>query len=115
MAPPLDLSLTHGQVAWVLSRGLTPTAEVFDQIRNLRQLGVPFTKQELGMGRGNRIRYGVDHLIELGDALSGLRRGMTPHEDEPLLLKHRDELRQCYRDTLQQQPPAAFKAERRKS
>src|SRR5260370_39439402 len=115
MAPPLDLSLTHGQVAWVLSRGLTPTAEVFDQIRYLRQLGVPFTKQELGMGRGNRIRYGFDHLIELGVALFGLRRGMAPREVAALLLQHRDELRQCYRDTPARPPPDAFRSERVKS
>jgi hypothetical protein len=111
MAPPLDLSLTHGQVAWVLSRGLTPTAEVFDQIRYLRQLGVPFTKEELGIGRGNRIRYGFDHLIELGVALFGLRRGMAPREVAALLVKHRDELRHCYRDTLARLPLEAFKAE----
>jgi hypothetical protein len=111
MVPPLDLCLTHGQVAWVLSRGLPPTAELLDQLRYLRQLGVPFTKEELGVGRGNRIRYGFDHLIELGVALFGLRRGLMPREVAGLLVSHRDELRQNYRDTLAKLPPEAFKAE----
>jgi len=49
-------------------------------LRYLRQLGVPFAKEELGGGHGNRIRYGFDHLIELGVALFGLQRGMAPRE-----------------------------------
>ena len=63
---PLDLSLTHGQVAWALARGQQPSDQLIDQLRYLRQLGVPFSKHELGGGRGNRIRYGFDQLIELG-------------------------------------------------
>jgi hypothetical protein len=35
---------------------------------------------ELGGGRGNRIRYRFDHLIELGVAVFGLQRGLTPRE-----------------------------------
>jgi hypothetical protein len=111
MDAPLDLSLTHGQVAWVLSRGMPPSRELHDQLRYLRQLGVPFTKYELGMGSGNRIRYGFDHLIELGVALFGLRRGMAPREVAGILVNHRDELRQCYRDTLAALPAQAFEAE----
>src|SRR5215831_12019840 len=93
MIPALDLSLTHGQVAWVLGRGQPPSAQLHDQLRYLRQLGVPFSKQELGGGRGNRIRYGLDHLIELGVALFGLQRGMTPREVAGILVDHRAELR----------------------
>jgi hypothetical protein len=97
---PLDLSLTHGQVAWVLARGQQPRALLLDQLRYLRQLGVPFSKEELGGGRGNRIRYGFDHLIELGVALFGLQRGMAPREVAEILVEHRVELRRCYRDTV---------------
>jgi hypothetical protein len=37
------------------------------------------SQQELGGGRGNRIRYGFDHLIELGVALFGVERGARLH------------------------------------
>ena len=35
------------------ARGQPPTALLLDQLRYLRQLGVPFSKPELGGGRGN--------------------------------------------------------------
>jgi len=106
-----DLSLTHGQVAWALARGQQPTAMLTDQLRYLRQLGVPFSRHELGGGRGNRIRYGFDHLIELGVALFGLQRGMTPREVAGILVEHRAELRRCSRDILAALPASAFEAE----
>jgi hypothetical protein len=55
-------------------------------LRYLRQLGVPFSKAELGAGSGNRIRYGFDHLIELGVAVFGLERGMRPREVARILI-----------------------------
>jgi hypothetical protein len=109
MASPL--SLTHGQVAWVLARGQQPNALLLDQLRYLRQLGVPFSKEELGGGRGYRIRYGFDHLIELGVALFGLQRGMAPREVVRILVEHRVEFRRLYRDTVTALPPGAFEAE----
>ena len=110
MVFPTDLSLTHGQVAWALARGQQPTAIQIDQLRYLRQLGVPFSKHELGGGSGNRIRYGFDHLIELGVALFGLQRGMAPREMAGILVEHRAELRRCYRDIVAALPVAAFEA-----
>jgi hypothetical protein len=111
MSSPLDLSLTHGQVAWVLARGRPPNAQLLDQLRYLRQLGVPFSQKELGGGRGNRIRYGFDHLIELGVALFGLQRGITPREVAGILVDRRVEFRRLYRDILAGLSPAAFEAE----
>jgi len=111
MSCPLDLSLTHGQVAWVLARGQPPSQLLLDQLRYLRQLGVPFSREECGSGRGNRIRYGLDHLIELGVALFGLERGMKPREIAGLLVDHRAEFRRCYRDALAAMAPFAFQAE----
>ena len=111
MIADLQLSLTHGQVAWTLSRGLPPTQELLDQLRYLRQLGVPFTKDELGGGRGNRIRYGFDHLIELGVALFGLRRGIRPREMASILIDRRDEFRRLFRDVLTALPAGSFEAE----
>jgi len=111
MIAPTELSLTHGQVAWALARGQPPTALLLDQLRYLRQLGVPFSKSELGGGRGNRIQYGFDHLIELGVALFGLQRGMAPREVAGILVEHRAELRRCFRDIAAALPAAAFEAE----
>ena len=62
----------------------------------------------LGGGRGNRIRYGFDDLIELGVAVFGLQRGMAPREVAGILVGHRAELRRCYRDTLATLSPSAF-------
>jgi hypothetical protein len=108
---PLDLSLTHGQVAWALARGQPPSDQLIDQLRYLRQLGVPFSKAELGAGSGNRIRYGFDHLIELGVAVFGLERGMRPREVAKILVDHRAEFRRLYRDTVAALPEDAFTAE----
>lgn len=101
------LSLSHGQVAWALSRGLPPPPELLDQLRYLRQLGVPFERGELGMGRGYRVRYRFDHLIELGIALFGIRRGMAPREIATLLVTNRAQLREAYRRAWAEQPAAA--------
>ena len=111
MVSPLDLSLTHGQVAWALARGEPPSAQLIDQLRYLRQLGVPFSKAEPGSGSGNRLRYGFDHLIELGVGVFGLERGMRPREIAQILVDHRAELRRCYRDTVATLPECAFEAE----
>src|SRR6516164_2236093 len=111
MVSPLDLSLTHGQVAWALARGEPPSAQLIDQLRYLRQLGVPFSKAEPGSGSGNRLRYGFDHLIELGVGVFGLERGMRPREIAQILVDHRAELRRCYRDTVAALPESAFEAE----
>ena len=111
MIAPTELSLTHGQVTWALARGELPAALLIDQLRYLRQLGVPFSKSELGGGRGNRIRYGFDHLIELGVAVFGLQRGLTPREVAGIVVEHRAELRRCYRDILAALPASVFEAE----
>src|SRR5215467_9029336 len=103
MDSPLNLSLTHGQVVWSLARGQPPSRQLLDQLRYLRQRGVPFCKQELGGGTGNRVHYGFDHLIELGVAVFGLQRGMTPHEVAAILVP--------YRDVLATLPENAFEAD----
>ena len=108
---PIDLSLTLGQVAWALARGRPPSEQLIDQLRYLRQLGVPFSKAELGAGSGNRIRYGFDQLIELGVAVFGRERGMRPREIAGMLVDHRAEFRRFYRDTLAALPEEAFTAE----
>jgi hypothetical protein len=36
---PIDLSLTHGQVAWALARGQRPSDQLIDQLRYRRATG----------------------------------------------------------------------------
>jgi hypothetical protein len=112
MPKPLPkLSLTHGQVAWAISLGRQPEQRLLDQIRYLRRLGVPFEESELGTGRGNRVRYRFDHLIELGLGVAALRRGMAPKDITGLLVKQRKALRRFYREAYLDQPDAALNAD----
>ena len=74
--PHLDLAI--GQVAWILSFGKTATNQTLDQLRYLRSVGIPFTKEELGGGRGNRLRYSYYHLIETGVALFSMNLNIKP-------------------------------------
>jgi len=110
-----DLSLSHGQVLWALARGRHPEPTMADQVRYLRQLGVPFRPAELGRGRGNRLRYRYAHLIELGVALFALRRGLKPREIATLLVGKRKRLREIYRKAWCDQPEAAVASEWAKS
>jgi hypothetical protein len=112
MPKPLPkLNLSHGQAAWAISLGRPPEQKLLDQIRYLRQLGIPFEESELGMGRGKRVRYRFDHLIELGLGVDALRRGMTPKDITGLLVKQRKELRRFYREAYLGQPDAALNAD----
>jgi hypothetical protein len=70
---------------------------------------VPFGTDDLRVGSGNRISYRFEHLIELGLALFGLRRGLKPKDIAGMLVKNRSQLRQLYRQAFQQQPEAALK------
>ncbi len=106
-----SLNLTHGQVLWALARGRPPERRLVDQVRYLRLLGLPFRQGELGAGRGNRMRYGYGHLIELGVAVWALERGMRPQEVAKLLVERRKYLRQLYDRAFAEQPDAAIDEE----
>jgi hypothetical protein len=90
---------------------MAPSPPLLDELRYLRQLGVPFTEAELGGGRGNRITYGYDHLIETGVAHFGMQRGMRPREIATYLVEHRNRLHLTYRKALREQPEGATEAE----
>lgn len=102
------LRLSHGQVAWALSLGRPPDEKLLEQLRYFRQLGIPFDKSELGVGRGHPVRYGFDHLIETGVALFGLRRGMKPREVARFLTAERKSLRRYYRQAYLAMPEDAL-------
>jgi len=105
------LSLSHGQVLWALSHGMLASQDTVDQVRYLRLLGVPFGTDDLGVGSGKRISYRFEHLIELGLALFGLRRGLRPKDIVGMLTKNRAQLRRLYRQAFQEQPEGALKAD----
>jgi hypothetical protein len=103
-------NLSHGQVLWTLGRGTLPDSRLVDQVRYLRLLGVPFRKAELGKGRGNRLLYHYEHLIELGVGVWALERGMKPQEVANFLIGQRKYLRQLYVRTFLKQPEKAIDA-----
>jgi hypothetical protein len=105
------LNLSHGQALWALSRGMPASQDTVDQVRYLRLLGVPFGTEDLRIGSGYRIGYRFEHLIELGLALFGLRRGVKPKDIAGMLTKNRAQLRRLYRQALEEQPQAALNAE----
>jgi len=109
------LSLTHGQVLWAVSRGSTPNRRLVDQLRYLRRLGVPFRKGELGTGRGNRLRYDFEQLIETGVGVWALERGMSPREVATFLIRQRKFLRLQYRKAFEDQPERVTQGEWAKS
>src|SRR5229473_2796401 len=91
-----ELELSHGQVLWALASGRSPDQRLIDEVRYLRQLGVPFRSSELGRGRGNRLRYRYEHLLELGVAVFALHRGLKPREIAQFLVPKRRDLRELY-------------------
>src|SRR5688572_14464389 len=93
------LNLSHGQVLWCLAGGREASPPLPDQVRYLRQLGIPFAPSELGQGRGVRISYGFYHFIELGIAYEGLRRRIEPRFLKRLAsdrVRHRQSYRAAY-------------------
>jgi hypothetical protein len=84
--------------------------KLVDEVRYLRRLGVPFDEGEMGTGRGNRIQYGFDELIELGVAVFGLHRRMRPRELAELLVRERPRLRKLFREVWHEQPEGALEA-----
>jgi hypothetical protein len=102
---------THGQVVWALAHGQEPTNAFFDQITYIRRLGIPFSEAEQGKGRGNAVRYGFDHLIELGIAVYALNRRMRPQDVAKFLIPTRKKLRQIYREVYAEIPSAAFQSD----
>lgn len=104
------LHLSHGQVAWAICDGQPADAKTLDQLRYLRQLGVPFAASKLGVGRGNRLTYHYDELIESGVAIWALRRGVRPRQVADFLIAQRTTLRKIYRQTLRDQADGAIGA-----
>ena len=102
------LALTQGQVAWTLSLGQPPSEQTIDQLRYLRQIGVPFSDAEQGGGRGYHLHYGYVHLVECALALFAIRRGRVPREAAKYLISGRKGLRPLYRQAFRTLPDKAL-------
>jgi hypothetical protein len=109
LIPALDLSI--GQVMWALNAGAAPPRRMRDDLNYLVKLGVPFSAKERRLGRGNRLRYQYEHLVEAGLGLYALRHRMRPADVRSVLVTHRAALRALYRRALAEQPEAALAAE----
>ena len=107
--PHLDLS--HGQVLWCLAGGREAVPPLPDQVRYLRQRGIPFAPSELGQGRGVRLSYGFYHFIEVGIAYEGLRLRIPPRY-LAVLVDDRVRYRNLYREAYRQlaENPALLEA-----
>jgi hypothetical protein len=104
------LTLSQGQVGWVLSLGQPAGKLLVDQMRYLRTLGVPFSAKELGGGRGNWLRSDYYQLTETGVAIAAIRRGMSPAEAAKVLVDNRAHLRALYKQAFLEQPEGALHA-----
>ena len=104
--PGLRLSL--GQLLWALNRGQRAEGRLRNEVRYLRQLGVPHAEQTVAQGRGNRIYYTFEDLVEVGVALHAIRRGMKPKDAATLLIAERKDFRKFFRDTWLQLPETAL-------
>ena len=105
--PPLRLS--SGQLLWVLNRGGGPDKRLRNEVRYLRRLGVPHREDKVGQGRGNRLFYGYEELIELGVAIHAMRHGAKAADAAKFLEGERAMLRKLFRDALAEIPDAALK------
>lgn len=101
-APNIDLlALAHGQARWVLGHlGLHAGEDEarFDAyLKSLRRDGVPFAKDELGVGAGYNLSYRFVHLMELGVALAFRTQGILSRHIVGLIASYRTALRPLYR------------------
>jgi hypothetical protein len=95
------LALSHGRARWVLSDlGLhagedEPTFDAY--LKSLRRDGVPFARDELGVGAGHNLIYRYPHLMELAVALALRTQGILSRHIVALLAHYRSILRPHYR------------------
>jgi hypothetical protein len=103
-----QLTFTHGQLAWVVALGhfLAPPRwrRLLAQLRYLRQLGIPFRETRRGHGRGHRIRYSFDELMEVAVALYAVGWDVRPQVIARILRRNRSRLRRVYREVLEERP-----------
>ena len=94
-----SFALTHGQARWVLRHVISfgGSDETFDSyLKYLRRGGLPFAPEEMGVGRGNLLRYRYVHMMELAVALYLRSQAILPADVVQVLAGLRAELRPIY-------------------
>lgn len=102
--------LSHGQAAWVIAHGQPPPRRMLDQLRYLRLLGVPFAEGDRQPGRGNRIFYKYEEVVEMAVAIFAIRCRMRPKEVAVLLNENRKIFHELFKKALEEQPVRAVEA-----
>ncbi len=90
-----NLSLTQGQLLWALEHGQKPEKLLKDQVRYLRQLGIPKNSANQVPGSGNRVRYDFHDLVELGLGVTALQRRFKPKDISAVLVDGREDMRRA--------------------
>ena len=90
-----DLNLTQGQLLWALGHGQDAKTTLKNQVRYLRQLGIPKNSAEQVAGPGNRIRYDFHDLVELGLGVTALKHRVKPKDISAVLIDGRESMRQA--------------------
>lgn len=90
-----DLNLTQGQLLWALGHGQDAKTTLRNQVRYLRQLGIPKNSAEQVAGPGNRIRYDFHDLVELGLGVTALKHRFKPKDISAVLVDGRESMRQA--------------------
>jgi len=108
--PLPDLNLTLGQVLWALNHGREPDKVLQDQVRYLRQLGIPQKSNDQAPGSGNRIRYDFHDLVELGLGLTALRHRFKPKDISTVLHDDRVRMRNAIELAWTELPETAIAA-----
>lgn len=88
-----NLSLTQGQLLWALEQGREPGKLLKDQVRYLRQLGIPKNSADQVPGSGNRVRYDFHDLVELGLGVTALKHRFKPKDISAVLVDGREQMR----------------------
>ena len=100
----------YGQVLWSLSHGQEPDQILKDQLRDLRQLGIPEASNTSSPGSGNRVLYDFHDLVELGIAAKGLELRFRPKDVVTAILDDRENFRKVITAAWQELPDPALAA-----
>jgi hypothetical protein len=74
-------------------------------------MGIPHDEDKVGTGRGNRLLYRYEDIVELGVALYALHRGMKPMDIAIAIKQDRETYLQVFRDALARLSEAELNAD----
>lgn len=101
-----NIGLSHGQARWIavhLNLRVGDDNSRFDAyLKALRRAGVPFSRDETGVGAGHNLLYRYEHLMEVAVALFLRAQAMSLTDVASLIVAHRSAFRDsCYQAYIQ--------------